>query len=43
MKYPDQGSDNYYFKNEMYYEIPPWLQDIITLSNKSKKTLETLG
>ncbi|SCM20858.1 conserved Plasmodium protein, unknown function [Plasmodium chabaudi adami] len=43
MKYPDQGSDNYYMETEMDYEMPPWLQDIITLSNKSKQTLETLG
>ncbi|KEG02086.1 hypothetical protein YYE_02825 [Plasmodium vinckei vinckei] len=43
MKYPDQGSDNYYIEKEMHYETPPWLQDIITLSNKSKQTLETLG
>ncbi|CAD2103871.1 conserved Plasmodium protein, unknown function [Plasmodium vinckei petteri] len=43
MKYPDLGPDNYYIEKEMNYEMPPWLQDIITLSNKSKKTLETLG
>ncbi|KMZ80603.1 hypothetical protein PVIIG_04388 [Plasmodium vivax India VII] len=41
--FPYAQSENGYIKHQENYDIPPWLAEMISLSNKSKRTLESLG
>ncbi|SBT35074.1 hypothetical protein POVWA2_025410 [Plasmodium ovale wallikeri] len=40
---PGWESDNYPLQDEINYDMPPWLVEMIRLSDKSKNTLESLG
>ncbi|ANQ08431.1 Uncharacterized protein PCOAH_00024660 [Plasmodium coatneyi] len=42
-KFPYPQSENIYIKHQDNYDIPPWLAEMINLSNTSKRTLESLG
>ncbi|GAB66427.1 hypothetical protein PCYB_092130 [Plasmodium cynomolgi strain B] len=41
--FPYPQSENVYIKHQENYDIPPWLAEMINLSNISKHTLESLG
>ncbi|SCN12671.1 conserved Plasmodium protein, unknown function [Plasmodium malariae] len=41
--FPGREAENYSIPDEVNYEHPQWLEDMIRLSNKSKDTLESLG
>ncbi|EUD65607.1 hypothetical protein C922_04113 [Plasmodium inui San Antonio 1] len=41
--FPYPQSENIYIKHQENYDIPPWLAEMINLSNTSKHTLESLG
>ncbi|CRH00021.1 conserved Plasmodium protein, unknown function [Plasmodium relictum] len=40
---PGEEYDNYSIEEQLNYDFPPWLVDMIKLSNNSKNTLESLG
>ncbi|CRG96201.1 conserved Plasmodium protein, unknown function [Plasmodium gallinaceum] len=40
---PREEYENYSTEDELDYNFPPWLVDMIKLSNNSKNTLESLG
>ncbi|KJP86128.1 hypothetical protein AK88_04251 [Plasmodium fragile] len=41
--FPSPQSQNIYIKHQENYDIPPWLAEMINVSNTSKHTLQSLG